>query len=108
RRTDMRILVSTISLLLVAACATEGSRPVDPAQGCGALKSPIGASAIGLPTSGATIESAELVAAAPLALNPKPLFTPPPSDFLTVPATPEYCKVLGSIAPVDPKAPPIR
>jgi len=104
----MRTFLSAISLLLVAACATEGSRPVDPAQGCVALKSPIGASSIGLPTSGAIIESAELVAAAPLALNPKPLFTPPPSDFLTIPATPEYCKVIGSIAPVDPKAPPIR
>jgi feruloyl esterase len=104
----MKIILTVVLAVLVAACSTEPSGPADPAQGCAALKEPIGAGAIGLPTSGATIESALLVAAAPLALNPKPPFSPPPPDFAVVPATPEYCKVVGAIAPVDPKAPPIR
>ena len=103
----MKIILAAIAALLVAACATDTSK-VDPAQGCAALKEPIGSGSIGLPSSGATIDSTELVAAAPLAINPKPLFTPPPPDFAIVAATPEYCKVIGSIAPVDPKAPPIR
>jgi feruloyl esterase len=35
-------------------------------------------------------------------------FKPLPSFLAVVPAAPEYCKVLGTIAPVDPRAPPIR
>ena len=104
----MKTVLAIATLILVAACSSGPSKPVDPAQGCAELKEPISAGAIGLPTSGATIESAVLVAAAPLALNPKPPFNPPPPDFAVVPATPEYCKVVGAIAPVDAKAPPIR
>jgi feruloyl esterase len=104
----MKILLAAVSVLFVAACTTESSKNADPSQACTALKESIGSSAIGLPSSGATIESAALVAAAPLAMNPKPPFSPPPPDFAVVPATPEYCKVVGAIAPVDPKAPPIR
>src|SRR3954471_16327058 len=105
---NMKLFSAGAALLLLAACATESLKPVNPAQACAALKDPIAASAIGLPSSGATIESAELVAPAPLAVNPKPPFGPPPPEIATIAATPEYCKVLGAIAPVDPKAPPIR
>jgi hypothetical protein len=90
-------------------CGCAGNAPstsVDPAQACAALA--IDARLIGLPSGGATVESAVLVAAAPLSMNPKPLFMPPPPDFAVIPATPEYCKVVGAIAPADPKAPPIR
>lgn len=98
-----------LALVLLYGCAAVAPRPaVDPAEACSALARPIEAQRIGLPSGGATIESAALVAPAPLAMNPKPLFTPPPPDFAVIPATPEYCKVIGSIAPVDPKAPRIR
>jgi pimeloyl-ACP methyl ester carboxylesterase len=55
----------------------------------------IPASSFALPTSGATISTAEL----------KPATTPPdkPADAL-----PEYCEVSGAILPVDPKAPNIN
>lgn len=93
---------------LLAGCATGGQRLADPEPACAALAAPIGAAAIGLPSSGATIESATLVAAAPLSVNPKPPFSPAPPEVAVVPATPQYCKVVGAIAPVDPKAPSIR
>ena len=100
----MRLLVFAAALLL-AACAVA---PVDPVEGCAALKAPIPASAIGLPTRGATIESAALMAPIPMIVPAKFPFQPPMTEITVIPATPEYCKVIGAIAPVDPKAPPIR
>lgn len=77
------------------------------ASPCARLKEPVPPAMIGLPTSGATIESVQLVQPMPLAPAQLP-FGPPPPYLAVSPATPEYCKVLGSIAPVDPKAPPVR
>ena len=74
---------------------------------CTRLKESIPAADIGLPTGGATIELAELKQPTPLTLAELP-FKPLPSFLAVVPAAPEYCKVVGAIAPVDPKAPPIR
>jgi len=91
----MRILV-LCSVLLFAACA---SKPVDPIAGCAALKEP---------AKGITIESATLVAPTPLMVRPKVPFSPPPPEIVVAPALPEYCQVIGAIAPIDPKAPPIR
>jgi len=102
-----KIFVAGAALLL-AACETAKVADLDPAQACAALKQPIDARSIGLPSGGATIESAVLVAAAPLAVNPKPPFGPPPPEVAVIPATPEYCKVIGAIGPVDAAAPPIR
>lgn len=56
------------------------------------------AKAIGLPTSGATIGAADLVSASPQTVN----------GDRAVLAIPEYCRVTGRIAPVDPAAPPIN
>jgi feruloyl esterase len=53
----------------------------------------IGASDIGLPTSGASIKSAKFVPAAAQTKD---------SSGATVLASPEYCQVLGAINPVDP------
>jgi hypothetical protein len=50
------------------------------------------------------IDSAAIVAPAPLAVAER---GPTPSARVT-PANPEFCKVLGQIAPSDPKAPPIK
>lgn len=58
----------------------------------------IPASAIALPTSGATVTSATLVAEAPESVGATSV----------VRALPEYCRILGSIRPVDPAAGPIN
>jgi hypothetical protein len=105
----MRKPTALFTLLALSACAADAPRtPVDPAQACAGLAASIPAGAIGLSSGGAAIESAVLVAASPLAVNPKPPFAPPPPDIAVIPAAPEYCKVIGAIAPVDPQAPPIR
>ncbi|MGA2551117.1 MAG: tannase/feruloyl esterase family alpha/beta hydrolase [Burkholderiaceae bacterium] len=75
---------------------------------CTALNAPILADAIGLPSSGAIIESATLVGPETLSMNPHPPFSPAPPDIAVIPAHPEFCKVLGSILPVDSSALPIR
>jgi feruloyl esterase len=56
------------------------------------------ATTIGLPTSGATIAAAAVVPASPQTVTSE----------RAVLATPEYCRVTGRIAPVDPAAPPIN
>ena len=91
----MRILASAVALLL-AGCA---GRPLDPVEGCAAMKEP---------RKGVTIESATLVAPTPLMVRPKVPFSPPPPEIAVAPALPQYCQVIGAIAPADPKAPPIR
>src|ERR1700761_3142144 len=50
------------------------------------------------------IESAALQTPSELAVSER---APSPSARVT-PANPAFCKVLGSIAPADPKAPPIK
>lgn len=59
----------------------------------------IAATSIGLPTGGAVVTSATLVAAAPQTKDEKGNI---------VLALPEYCKIEGAIAPIDPHAPPIN
>jgi len=72
-----------------AAAATAGA---DPAAACAALSgSVVAAGRIGLPTSGARVTSAALVPA--VTAGPK--------------ASPEFCRVLAQIAPVDPHGQPI-
>ncbi len=99
------VLLPLSSLLLLAACA---GQPVDPNAACAALARPIPAAAIGLPTGGATIASAKLVAPSALEVRSKLPFAPAPAEVAIAPALPEHCQVIGAIAPVDPKAPPIR
>jgi Tannase and feruloyl esterase len=96
------VLGSVLAGLFPTPCSAQPA-----ADTCARLKEAIAAADIGLPTNGATIESAELVAPAPLTQAQLP-FGPLPPHLAVVPATPEYCKVVGAIAPVDPKAPPIR
>ena len=107
-----RALLSIACVTLLAGCAGAPwpwlQAGADAEAACTALMAPIPASAIGLPSSGAVIDSATLMPGSGLTLtNPLP-FIPPPPEAVVVPATPPYCKVLGSIRPVDPNAPPIR
>ena len=57
------------------------------------------------PTDNAVrIDSASMIAPSPLAVAER---GPTPAARVT-PANPEFCKVLGQIAPLDPNAPPIK
>lgn len=86
---DIPVFIVAVGLL--AACGGSGGGAA--AQvGCGDLAGlAIPASAIALPTTGATITSATVVAAAGAGAA----------------AVPEHCLVSGSISPVDPAAPKI-
>ncbi|NML47616.1 tannase/feruloyl esterase family alpha/beta hydrolase [Ramlibacter sp. G-1-2-2] len=85
--------------ILAAALAASSAFAAQSKLPCASLAGrDIPASAIGLPTSGATITAAALVAAAPETIG----------DKAVVHALPEYCRILGTIRPVDPAAPPIR
>ena len=87
-------LVTVTSWL--AAEATAAKMTGDPATTCSDLIRPA--------DNAVRIDSAAIVAPAPLAVAER---GPTPSARVT-PANPEFCKVLGQIAPSDPKAPPIK
>jgi hypothetical protein len=97
------------SAVLLAACATQPAprAPAEAAQACAALTQPIDASLIGLPSRGAAIEAAVLVAPADMKIATSAA-APVPPEFVVTPATPEYCRITGTLAPVDPQAPPIK
>ncbi len=66
---------------------------------CAELKSlSIPAAAIALPSRGATIQSADIVAATDRTVG---------ANGTVTPASPEFCKIIGTISPVDPSAPMI-
>jgi Tannase and feruloyl esterase len=88
---------------LLSACSTPALMSSDVKAGCATLVAGIDRAAIALPTGGASIDSATLVPASPLAVAER---GPTPASLIT-PAVPEYCKVLGRILPMDPSAPPI-
>jgi hypothetical protein len=89
-----RNVLAALALCCVPAGATAADTP------CADLKAfAIPAAAIGLPTTGARVLSAESVAASPATTNTNGTF---------VAASPEYCTLLGAIAPVDPTAPVIN
>ena len=94
------LLVAITATALVVGCAS--APPLGEAS-CAALAAPIDGAKIALPTKGATIDSATLVAASALVVAER---GPTPAATIT-PAAPAYCKVLGKIAPVDPAAPSI-
>jgi Tannase and feruloyl esterase len=71
---------------------------------CSALTAPIKADAIGLPSGDANIDSATFSAGSSLAIAEH---AATPAGRVN-PASPPFCKVLGRIQPLDPKAPPIQ
>jgi hypothetical protein len=95
--------------VLLAGCAANRPSAVpvalgaDPGTACAALSAPVPASAIGLPSGEARIDSASWVAETALQVAER---GPTPAARVT-PATPAFCKVLGRIAPLDAAAPPI-
>lgn len=70
-----------------------------PTSSCAGLGgTSVAASSIGLPTSGATITSAKVIASAPETVV----------NGGVRHALPEYCQIIGAIQPVDAGAPPIQ
>jgi feruloyl esterase len=92
-----------VALAIVAAASNARAAGIDGVEACAALAAPIPASAIGLPSGDAAIDSASFQAPAPLAIAER---GPTPASRIT-PAHPAFCKVLGHIAALDPAAPPI-
>lgn len=102
--------LSGVALLALGASACGGSNDAafvdtstlptkSPVSSCAALAgTSIPAASIGLPTSGATIDTASLVAAAPETV----------SATSVTHALPEYCRIQGSIRPVDSAASAIK
>ena len=99
-------LTAIAGAVLLQACGTPGVlKGSDMKAGCAGLSgASIASSALGLPSGAATISSATLVAASALSTVER---GPTPAATIT-PAAPEYCKVLGRISPIDPKAPDIN
>jgi len=91
---------------MLAGCSTPGTLTgADAKAGCASLAGTTVAPAqIGLPSGAATIDSATLIASSALAVAER---GPTPAATIT-PAAPEYCKLLGKIAPLDPNAPAIQ
>ncbi|PDT75400.1 tannase/feruloyl esterase family alpha/beta hydrolase [Bradyrhizobium sp. C9] len=98
-RIDARARAFAASLVVLTSFASAASATGmtgDPAATCSGLAGP---------ADGAIkIDSATLQAPSPLSVAEK---GPTPSSRIT-PANPAFCKVLGHIDPVDPKAPPIK
>jgi Tannase and feruloyl esterase len=90
-----------LALLLAVTCfgaaeAMAATMVGEPAATCSDLVRPA--------DNAVRIDSATMVGPTPLAVAEK---GPTPATRIT-PANPEFCRVLGQIAPSDPKAPPIK
>ena len=97
---DMRVWIQLASLAAAtsffAADAIAAKLTGDPATTCSDLIRPT--------DNAVRIDSASMIAPTPLAVAER---GPTPAARVT-PANPEFCKVLGQIAPLDPNAPPIK
>jgi hypothetical protein len=97
---DMRAWTQLASLVAAASLfgtdAMAAKLTGDPAATCSGLAGPA--------DNSVKIDSAAIVAPTPLAVAER---GPTPAGRVT-PANPEFCKVLGQIAPSDPNAPPIK
>jgi tannase/feruloyl esterase len=89
------LLATTLAGLSTINAASAATLAEDAASVCGSLAGSSGA---------VTIDAATLQAPSPLSVAER---GPAPSGRVT-PANPAFCKVLGSIAPTDAKAPPIK
>ncbi|MBL8347603.1 MAG: tannase/feruloyl esterase family alpha/beta hydrolase [Rubrivivax sp.] len=103
--------VAAAGAVLLASCATRPAAPLasaDPKAGCEGLKGhEIGAAQITWPgqrSGHATVTGATYHAASELTMAER---APTPAAAVT-PAMPAHCRLVGRIAPVDPKADPIQ
>jgi feruloyl esterase len=90
-RSQFRLLLTSSAAIALTAAAA----PANAAMSCADLANfKIAASDIGLPSNGVTISSAQMQTVVADPVSPE--------------AKKDYCKVLGSIAPVDPNSYPIN
>ena len=106
-RAASALLAGTFAVLLAGCGDDDGLPPVVVAPKvqtqatCAALAStPLPASALGAPSSGATVTSATYVVAVADALNP--------AGTAVIQGTPDYCRVLVDVKPVDATAPLVK
>jgi hypothetical protein len=100
--TRIVLILSTAAAALLAGCATPPSGGTLAQDRCAALAGKrIEASAIGIPSGAANIDSAVPVPASGVAVAER---AATPAAAIT-PALPAHCKVLGRIAPMDARAP---
>jgi hypothetical protein len=95
-QTWVQLAALTVVTSFFAADAMAAKMAGEPAVTCGDLIRPA--------DNTVRIDSASIVASSPLAVVER---GPTPTARVT-PANPEFCKVLGQIAPADPNAPPIK
>jgi feruloyl esterase len=101
----MKLSLALSLTLSLAVPLLSAEQQRNPEQECGQLQDlKVPAKSIALATSGATVKTAKLVAAAPEHKGERSPLNPTG----VVLATPEYCQINGEIAPVDPNAPPIK
>ncbi len=98
-----RVALSFLALFASASVAWPASRTLTP-EACAALSAPIAADATGLLSGAADIDSAIFSTGTPLSIAER---AATPASRIS-PPTPAFCKILGHIQPLDPKAPPIR
>jgi hypothetical protein len=103
RVVSLQCLLVGIAALAATFALPEQGRTADVTlseAACSALNGrTIGPTRIGVPSGEAKIASAMMMPSVMAGTNPQGQPTP---------ATPAYCKVLGSVAPIDPTAPPIN
>src|SRR5262245_9366190 len=90
------LALSLMAMLASASSASAASMVAEPAATCAGL--------VGAAADAVRIDTAELQAPSALSVSER---APTPSARIA-PANPAFCRVLGHIEPVDPKAPPIR
>jgi feruloyl esterase len=100
------LIVASFSTSMAIAADVARAVPLgsNPEQTCAGLINEVPASAIGVTSGPAVIDSAAIVPAAVFAVAER---AQTPAARIT-PATPSFCKVLGHIKPIGPKAPNIN
>ncbi len=92
------VVLAAFATVALAPAAAQAAAAPGRAAACARLQRlALPASAIGGPTSGATVTGARIVAP-----------TPGGGQGAAALPRPEFCEVTGAIAPVDPSAPPIK
>jgi hypothetical protein len=101
RNSTLRWLTASTAIMVALEVQAQTALSAD---SCNKLVGTMPASVIGIPSGVVKITSATSESARPLAVAER---GPSPAARVQ-PATPDFCKVLGEIAPIDPKAPPIN
>ena len=104
--TPRMLIIASVWTSMAIAADVAHAVPLgnNPEQTCAGLINEVPASAIGVTSGPAVIDSAAIVPAVAFAVAER---APTPAARIT-PATPSFCKVLGHIKPIDPKAPNIN